>query len=42
MTEYTHCWEQWVGSTGRNVIVEMPDNAPTKPRFPLIGCDLCC
>ena len=59
MTEYTQCWEQWVGSTarpderikyrarvtkrdgrnwitfpdeitGRNVIVEMPDNAPTK------------
>ena len=59
MTEYTECWEQWVGSTarplehrrhrarvtkrdgrnwitfpdeinGRNVIVEMPDNAPTK------------
>ena len=66
MTEYTQCWEQWVGSTarpverikprarvtkrdgrnwitfpdeinGRNVIVEMPDNAPTKslrPRTP--------
>ena len=59
MTEYTECWEQWVGSTarpverskhrarvtkrdGRNwitfpdeingskVIIEMPDNAPTK------------